>query len=110
MSDTKHVTSYGEAAAQAVDPQAVSIPHLRAVVRGQVITPDDQAYDAARAVFYGGIDRHPAVVVRPADADDVAQVVLHARETGAELAVRSGGHSMAGHSATEGASCSICPL
>ena len=53
-------------------------------------------------VFYGGIDRRPAVIVRPTDASDVSQVVSLARETGLELAVRSGGHSLAGHSTTDG--------
>jgi FAD/FMN-containing dehydrogenase len=42
------------------------------------------------------------VVVRPTDASDVSQVVSLARETGLELAVRSGGHSLAGHSTTDG--------
>jgi len=67
-----------------------------------VITPDDAVYDQARTVFYGGIDRRPAAVVRPTDAKEVAQVVLFAREHGLELAVRSGGHSVARHSVTEG--------
>src|SRR5690606_24969668 len=79
-----------------------SVSQLRTAVRGRVITPDDSDYDAARALFYGGIDRRPAVIVRAADARDVAQVVSFARETGAELAVRGGGHSMAGHSTSEG--------
>jgi len=78
------------------------IPWLRAAVSGRVITPDDAEYDHARTVFYGGIDRRPAVIVRAADATDVSHVVTLARETGLELAVRSGGHSTAGHSPTEG--------
>jgi FAD/FMN-containing dehydrogenase len=53
-------------------------------------------------VFYGGIDRRPAVIVRAADADDVSRVIALARETGLELAIRSGGHSIPGHSTTEG--------
>ncbi len=67
-----------------------------------MIAPDDAGYDQARAVIYGGIDRRPAVTIRVADANDVARVVLLARETGQELAVRSGGHSLAGHSVSDG--------
>jgi FAD/FMN-containing dehydrogenase len=69
---------------------------------GRVIAPADAEYDKARAVFYGGIDRRPAVIVRPADATQVARIVSAARETGFALAVRSGGHSIAGHSVSEG--------
>ena len=50
----------------------------------------------------GTIDRRPAMIVRAADAADVSRVITLARETGTELAVRSGGHSPAGHSASEG--------
>lgn len=71
-------------------------------LNGHVIAPRDADYDAARAVFYGGIDRRPAAIVRVANAADVARVVSLARETGLELAVRSGGHSVAGHSVSDG--------
>jgi hypothetical protein len=81
---------------------ALSIPQLRDDVRGRVIAPDDAGYDEARTVFYGGIDRRPAVIVRVADAGDVAHVVALARDNGLELAVRSGGHSAVGHGVTEG--------
>jgi FAD/FMN-containing dehydrogenase len=67
-----------------------------------VIGPDDPGYDEARSVFYGGIDRRPAVIVRVAGDADAARVIALARETGLELAVRSGGHSIPGHSVTEG--------
>src|SRR5574341_1377239 len=80
----------------------ISIPQLRAAFNGQVIAPSDAGYDEARTVFPGGIDRRPAVIIRVADAADVARVVSLARETGLELAIRSGGHSNAGHSVTEG--------
>jgi FAD/FMN-containing dehydrogenase len=83
-------------------PTTLSIPRLRATFDGRVVTPDDAGYDQARRVFYGFIDYRPAVIIRPADASEVARVVSLAQETGLELAVRSGGHSLAGHSVCEG--------
>lgn len=80
----------------------LSLASLRAAVDGTVIAPGDPDYDAARAVGTGGIDRHPAAIVRVAGAADVGRVVGIAREAGLELAVRSGGHSGAGHGVTEG--------
>jgi FAD/FMN-containing dehydrogenase len=80
----------------------ISIPKLRADLAGQVIAPDDAAYDEARSVFFPMFDRRPAVIVRPVDASEVAQVVSLAGETGLELAVRSGGHSNAGYGVSEG--------
>ena len=53
-------------------------------------------------MFDGGIDRHPAAIVRVKDDMDVVRVVALARESGLELAVRSGGHSIPGHSVSEG--------
>jgi FAD/FMN-containing dehydrogenase len=79
-----------------------SLERLRASLNGRVITAADAGYDAARAVFYGSVDRRPAAIVRPTDAGEVASVVSLARETGLELAIRSGGHSLAGHSVSEG--------
>ncbi len=67
-----------------------------------MIAPDDPGYDEARTVFIGGIDRRPAVIVRVADATDVGTVIGLARETGLDLAVRSGGHSSVGHCVAEG--------
>jgi FAD/FMN-containing dehydrogenase len=87
----------------ASNPTMVSIRRrLRAAVDGRIITPGDAAYDRARTGFYGGFDRRPAVIVRPTDASEVAQVVALAAETGLELAIRGGGHSLAGHSTTDG--------
>lgn len=73
-----------------------------AEVAGQVVTPDDPEYDKARAVFYGGIDKRPSAIVRVSSVDDVSRVIATARNEGLELAVRSGGHSIAGHSTTDG--------
>jgi FAD/FMN-containing dehydrogenase len=78
------------------------IDDLRSRFRGRVIGPADHDYDEARSVMYGGIDKRPAVIVQVADADEVARVVSLARDTGFELAVRGGGHSVAGHSVSDG--------
>jgi FAD/FMN-containing dehydrogenase len=79
-----------------------AIREFSSEVRGQLIRPQDSAYDEARSVFYGGFDRSPALIVRVEDAADVSRVVALARESGLELAVRSGGHSLAGHSVSDG--------
>ena len=80
----------------------LAIPDLRDAITGRVITPEDAEYDEARAIVYGGIDPRPAVIVRVADAADVAATIRVARETGLPLAVRSGGHSGAGHGTVDG--------
>ena len=71
-------------------------------VRGQLIRPEEDGYDEARTVFYGGFDRLPELIFRVKDATDISHVIALARESGLELAVRSGGHSVAGHSTTDG--------
>lgn len=80
----------------------IPIPQLREAVAGRVIVPGDAEYDAARTIFYGGFDRRPAAIVRVVDANDVANVIAFARDTGAELAVRGGGHSVAGYGVSDG--------
>jgi FAD/FMN-containing dehydrogenase len=94
--------SNGKGAARAAEQGGFSLEQLGAGFKGQVIGPGDAGYDEARTVFYGGYDRRPAVIARPLDAAGVAAIVSLARENGIELAVRSGGHSNAGHSATDG--------
>ncbi|MGW8251708.1 MAG: FAD-binding oxidoreductase, partial [Anaerolineales bacterium] len=86
----------------ATDLSVPSINELRALFNGRVIAPDDPRYDQARTLFYGGMDRRPAAIVRVADAGDVSRLVTLARQTGLQLAVRSGGHSLAGHSIVDG--------
>ncbi|MFB7666343.1 FAD-binding oxidoreductase [Kitasatospora sp. NPDC056138] len=66
-------------------------------VHGAVITPGDGGYDEARRVYNGMIDRYPAAVVRCANAGDVLATVGCARETGLDLAVRGGSHSVPGY-------------
>ena len=91
-----------QALKQESNSRMLSIEQLRSEFTGQVIAPDDAEYDKARTLFYGGMDRRPAVIIRVKDADEVVRVVKLARETGLPLAVRSGGHSVAGHSVVEG--------
>ena len=81
---------------------SISIRDLRDDFDGRVTAPEDAGYDQARRLFYGKFDRRPAAIVRPTGAGEVARVVGLARETGLPLAVRSGGHSLAGHSVAEG--------
>ena len=71
-------------------------------LRGELITPGDGAYDEARRVWNGMFDRRPAAIARVQGAVDVIAVVDFARETGAELAIRGGGHSSAGYSTVDG--------
>jgi FAD/FMN-containing dehydrogenase len=78
------------------------IPQLRSDLSGPVIAPEDPGYDEARSVFLTGLDRRPAAIAQVADDADVSRVVSIARDNGLELAVRSGGHSTAGHGTSDG--------
>ena len=71
--------------------------------RGRLIEPDAADYDRARRVHNAAVDRHPALIARPSDADDVALLVGYAQEWGLPLVVRAGGHGMAGHGTGDGA-------
>jgi len=78
-----------------------AIRDLEAHLLGDVVRPRDAAYDAARQVWNRAVDRRPALVVRAADAADVLRSLSFARDHDLPLAVRSGGHSMAGHSTVD---------
>jgi FAD/FMN-containing dehydrogenase len=65
---------------------------------GEIILPGSAGYDAARIVWNGMIDRRPAVVARAAGVEDVRRTVRFAREQELPIAVRCGGHSLAGFS------------
>jgi FAD/FMN-containing dehydrogenase len=80
----------------------LSTAQLPRDLKGQVLTPEDHGYDDARTVFAAHIDRRPALIARVQGVDDIARLIAHARETGSELAIRSGGHSPAGHGVCDG--------
>jgi FAD/FMN-containing dehydrogenase len=75
---------------------------LRARVSGELLLPGDSGYDEARAVYNGIHDRRPAVIVRVAATEDVAAAVTFARNHEFPLAIRGGGHGVAGFAACDG--------
>ena len=74
-----------------------ALADLRFRHRGPVIAPDDGGYETARGTFNGMLDRRPELVTRPLDVEDVAAAVGYALEAGLPVAVRGGGHGVAGH-------------
>lgn len=83
-----------------LDPAQVRT--IVAQIHGQVILPGDPAYEDARKVWNGIIDKHPAVIIRPVDASDVIAAVSFARRTRLPLSIRGGGHNVAGHATNDG--------
>jgi FAD/FMN-containing dehydrogenase len=67
-----------------------------ATFEGELVRPGDEAYDEARRVWNGAIDRRPALIARCTSAADVAAALRHARERDLPVAVRGGGHGVAG--------------
>jgi FAD/FMN-containing dehydrogenase len=79
-----------------------TLADLRHRHRGPVISPEDAGYEAGRITFNGMIDRRPELITRPLDVADVVAAVEHAGQEGLPIAVRGGGHSVAGHCIGDG--------
>jgi FAD/FMN-containing dehydrogenase len=79
-----------------------SVQELRGSVHGELVLPADAAFEVARSVWNGMIDRRPALIVRCADTGDVVAAVDFARREGLEVAVRGGGHNVAGNATCDG--------
>ncbi|HWQ15897.1 MAG TPA: FAD-binding oxidoreductase [Roseiflexaceae bacterium] len=86
--------------AAGIDPAAVRA--LAGRLAGELIQPGDAQYNAARAVWNGMIDRHPALIARCSRVEDVVAAVNFARAHGLPLAVRGAGHNVAGHGTCDG--------
>lgn len=69
---------------------------LKASLRGELIQPNDEGYEAARKVYNGMIDKHPALIARCADVADVIAAVNFGRENGLLVSIRGGGHNAGG--------------
>lgn len=78
------------------------VDELGTSLRGSVLLPGNPGYDESRRVLNLGIDRHPAMVVRPSGATDVRHAVSFARDNNLLLAVKCGGHSFSGKSTCDG--------
>ncbi len=79
-----------------------AIATLKGRVRGAVLVDGDDGYDAARSIWNSMIDRRPGLIVRCVGAADVRAAIDFAREAGAVLAVRGGGHNIAGSAVCDG--------
>lgn len=83
-------------------PSANALAAFAKTLNGSMLLPADAAYDEARALWNGDIDRRPAAIAQCTQSADVAASIRFAREEGLEIAVRGGGHSFAGHGVVEG--------
>src|SRR5215472_6550817 len=75
---------------------------LRRQFKGDLLRPDDNGYQDARAVWNGMTQRSPRLIARCADVEDIQTSIRAASETGILTAVRCGGHSLAGFSSCDG--------
>lgn len=81
---------------------ATQIEAFRSQLRGEVLEPSSASYDATRVVWNGMIDRRPALIARCRNAADVAAAISFAKDNGLAIAVRSGGHNVAGYAVCDG--------
>ena len=79
-----------------------SVDRLRQGFGGEILLPDDLRYEDARTVFNAMINRRPGIIAQCTSVDDVVRAVRFGRDLGIEIAVRGGGHSVAGKALTEG--------
>jgi FAD/FMN-containing dehydrogenase len=78
-----------------------AVAELATAIRGEVIQPGDHDYDSARALWNAAHDKRPRIIVKTAGPADVVAAVRYARAHDLEIAVRGGGHSIAGFSGVD---------
>jgi len=98
MSTTTLTT--GNGSATTLSPELIT--ELRGKVRGAVLAPGESGYDPARTIWNAMIDRRPALIIRAAGAADVIQAVTLARTHGLVIAIKGGGHNIAGNAVGDG--------
>ena len=79
------------------------LAELTSLLTGKLIRNGDADYDEARALWNGMVDRHPALIIRAMATSDIQLAVTFARENDLLLAVKSGGHQIAGHAVADDA-------
>ena len=84
------------------DLGVMSTEQIRSRFKGRVIGPEDAGYDDARRIWNGMIDKRPLAVVRVAGVEDIRQGIALCREAHLPLAIRSGGHDVAGYATVDG--------
>ncbi|HEX3574517.1 MAG TPA: FAD-dependent oxidoreductase, partial [Rhodopila sp.] len=92
----------GEAIMNSATSMTAAVDELAKIFSGRLLRPDDARYEAARKVHNGLIDKRPAVIAQCRGLADIADAVKMARDQTLEVAVRGGGHNVAGRSAIEG--------
>ena len=87
-------------APQPIEPERLE--DFRARLGGTLLSPGQPSYDHARQLWNGMIDQRPALIVQPTGVSDVIQAIQFARENGLEIAIKDGGHNVAGYATTNG--------
>jgi FAD/FMN-containing dehydrogenase len=98
MTEIRLASLQGEAIVLTSD----TVANFRQTLRGDVCLPEEAGYDEARTIWNAMINRHPGAVVRCRGAADITRAVRFAREHGLLIAVRGGGHNIAGNGVCEG--------
>ena len=99
---TESAATNGVGSRVAAELDDATVAGFKDNLHGEVLVPDDLAYDGARTIWNRLIDKRPALIARCCTADDVVRSVRFAREHDLAVAVRGGGHNIAGNCVCDG--------